>query len=127
MILHLAHMALYGLTFVCQKSLGAATTGPLLQALNHGFPAGILHLAHMVPYEPTFGCPTRFMTAARRSWLVVTSSCLVFLLCARDSLFVARCPLPVARRSWLLLARGLLLVVPFYSFVARYSPFPYHP
>ena len=55
-IVHLAHMAPYGPTFVCQNSLGTATIGPFLRARNHCFPAGILHLAHMAPYGPTFVC-----------------------------------------------------------------------
>ena len=52
-ILHLAHMAPYGLTFVPKSFRNRHYWAPL-RAPNHSFPAGILHLAHMAPYGPTF-------------------------------------------------------------------------
>ena len=53
-IVHLAHMAPYRLTFVCQTPLWTATIDPSYEHKTIVFPAGISRLAHMAPYGPTF-------------------------------------------------------------------------
>ena len=45
------------------KFMGNRHYWALLQAPNHGFPAGILHLAHTAPYGLTFVCQNCLGTA----------------------------------------------------------------